>query len=76
MVKYCTKMETTIKLDLTMINLVFNVVVNVTRKWKDKNVLHLLLLSFFSIYWGWLSCFYFYKIICFITGNTISSLKF
>ena len=37
-VKYCTKMETTIKLNFTMINLIFNVVANVTRKWKEKNV--------------------------------------
>ena len=41
MVKYCTKMETTIK--FTMINLILNMVVNVTSKWKEIFVLHLLL---------------------------------
>ena len=46
MVKYCTKMEMTIKLNFTMINLISNVVVNVTSKWKEKIVLHLVLLGF------------------------------
>ena len=62
-------METAIKLNFTMINLIFNVVANVTCKWKENIVLHLLLSRFFSIYLGWVSCFYFFKIRFFITGN-------
>ena len=34
-----------------MINLIFNMVVNITRKWKEKIVLRLLLLSFFQFIW-------------------------
>ena len=49
MVKYCKKMETAIKLNFIMINLIFNLVEKVTRK----IMLHLLLLSFFSIYLDW-----------------------
>ena len=75
MIKYCKKIQTTIKLNFTMINLVFNVVVNVTRKWKENIVLHFLLLSFFSIYLGSLSCFYFCKRRFFITGNAPLILK-
>ena len=37
MIKYCTKMETAIKLNFTMIKLISKVFVNVTRKWKEKN---------------------------------------
>ena len=66
MVKYCTKMEMTIKLNFTIFNFIFNVIVNVSRKWKEKNLLRLLLLIFFSIYLGWVSCFYFCKIAFFI----------
>ena len=51
MVKYCTKMETTIKLNFAMINLIFNVVVNITKKWKEKIGLRLVLLSFFQFIW-------------------------
>ena len=51
MVKYCAKMETTIKLNFTIIDLIFNVVVNVTRKWKEKIGLHLVLLSVFQFIW-------------------------
>ena len=51
MIKYYTKMETTIKLKIFMIDIEFNVVVNVTIKWKGKIVLHLVLLSFFQIIW-------------------------
>ena len=51
MVKYCTKMEMIIKLNFTMIDLIFNVVVNVSRKWKEKIGLHLILLSFFQFIW-------------------------
>ena len=55
--QYCTKMETKIKLNFIMINLIFNVAVNVTRKWKKKIVIHLILLIFFSIYLGCVSYF-------------------
>ena len=65
MVKYCTKTETTIKLNFTIIKLMFKVVVKVTRKWKEKIGLN----KFFSIYLGWISLFYFCKIIFFITDN-------
>ena len=51
MVKYCTKMETTIKPNFTFISLIFNVVANVNRKWKKKTVLYLLSLSFFQYIW-------------------------
>ena len=51
MVKYCTRMETTVKLNFTIIDLIFNVVVNVTRKWKEKIGLHLVLLSVFQFIW-------------------------
>ena len=50
-------------------------VVNVTRKWKKRTGLHLVLLSFFSIYLGWVSCFYFCKITFSITGNAPLILK-
>ena len=50
-------------------------VVNVTRKWKKKTGLHLVLLSLFSFYLGWVSCFYFCKITFFITGNASLILK-
>ena len=46
MVKYCTMMEMRIKLNFTVINLISNVVVSIARKWKEKIVLHLLLLGF------------------------------
>ena len=55
MVKYCTNTETTIKLNFTIIKLMFKVVVKVTRKWKEKIGLN----KFFSIYLGWVSLFYF-----------------
>ena len=51
MVKYYTKMKTIIKLKFAMVNMVFTVVANVTRKWKQKIVLHLILLSFFQFIW-------------------------
>ena len=59
MVKYCTNTETTIKLNFTIIKLMFKVVVKVTRKWKEKIGLN----KFFSIYLGWVSLFYFCKIL-------------
>ena len=49
--------------------------VNVTRKWKEKLLLRLLLLSFFSIYLGWVSCFYFCKITLFFTGHAPLIIK-
>ena len=51
MVKYCKKMETTINLNFTMINLIFDAVVNVSRKWKETIVLHLVLTGFFQFIW-------------------------
>ena len=76
MVKYCTKMEMKIKLNFTTINLICNVAVNVTRKWKEEIVLHLLFLSFFfSNHLGWISGFYFCKITFLITGHEPLILK-
>ena len=49
--------------------------VNVTTKWKEKLLLRLLLLSFFSIYLGWVSCFYFCKITLFFTGHAPLIIK-
>ena len=59
MIKYCKKIQTTIKLNFTMINLAFNAVVNVTRKWKENIVLHFLLLSFFFSLFGFIKLFLF-----------------
>ena len=75
MEKYSTKMETTTKLNLTMIKLIFNGVLNVTKKWKEQIWLHLALLIFFSIYLGCVSCLYFSNITLFITGNASLILK-
>ena len=58
-----------------MINSIFDVVVNVTRKRKEEIGLHLVLLSFFSLCLGWVTCVYFCKITFFITGNASSILK-
>ena len=65
MVKYCTKMETTIKLNFTMINLRLRWFWTLPEKWKEKIGLLLFLLG----------CFYFCKITFFITGNTHLILK-
>ena len=64
-IKYCAKMEMKIKLNFTMINLIFNVFVNVSRKWKKK-IVTFAFNKFSSIYFGWVSCFNFCKITFFI----------
>ena len=51
MVKYCAKMEMTTKLNFTIFNFIYNVILNVTRKWKEKYLLRLLLLIFFQFIW-------------------------
>ena len=53
-----------------------SVVVNLTKNMEGKNRVIFGFIKFFSIYLGWLSCFYFCKITVFITGNAPFILKF
>ena len=62
MAKYCTKMETTIKLNFSMINLIFNMIVNINRKSKKKIRLYLALLTFVNLFGlGKLLLFFFWQ---------------
>ena len=75
MVTSCTKMETTIKLNFTMINLILNVVVNVT-KYGVKNFVAFTFIKFFSIYLRCVNCLYFGKQHSFLLAMHLQFLKF
>ena len=48
---------------------------NVTKNMEERNRVTFDFVKFFSIYLGWVSCFYFCKITVFITGNAPLILK-
>ena len=68
---FLDKIETSIKLNLTIINLISNVVVNVTRKWKEK----MCYTCFFFNLFGLGKLLLFFKITFFITDSALLILK-
>ena len=75
MLKYCTKMEKTIKLNFTMINLTLTWGCECYQKMEGKDRVTFGFIKFFSIYLSWVSCFYFWKITFFVTGNALLILE-